>query len=90
MPSGASVTFNHAIQDAVDLINHFDRLNSQPPPPENEVLKRASLVMALAVESHEVVHTRNACDGRLMAERGVWPAPVVAVNEGLQGSRALG
>ncbi|UMT96497.1 LysM peptidoglycan-binding domain-containing protein [Paracidovorax citrulli] len=45
---------------------------------------------ALAVESHEVVHTRNACDGRLMAERGVWPAPVVAVNEGLQGSRALG
>ncbi|MCC4589575.1 HEPN domain-containing protein [Xanthomonas euvesicatoria] len=48
MPSSASVTFNHAIQDAVDLINHFDRLNSQPPPPENEVLKRASLVMALA------------------------------------------
>lgn len=48
MPSKASLTFEHAIQDAVDLVNHFDRLNSQPPPPENEVLKRASLVMALA------------------------------------------
>lgn len=48
MPSKASLTFDHAIQDAVDLVNHFDRLNSQPPPPENEVLKRASLVMALA------------------------------------------
>ncbi len=48
MPSRASLTFDHAIQDAVDLVNHFDKLNSQPPPPENEVLKRASLVMALA------------------------------------------
>lgn len=48
MPSKASLTFDHAIQDAVDLVNHFDKLNSQPPPPENEVLKRASLVMALA------------------------------------------
>ncbi|WP_448243967.1 HEPN domain-containing protein [Pseudoxanthomonas mexicana] len=48
MPSKASLTFDHAIQDALDLVNHFDRLNSQPPPPENEVLKRASLVMALA------------------------------------------
>lgn len=48
MTSKASLTFEHAIQDAVDLVNHFDRLNTQPPPPENEVLKRASLVMALA------------------------------------------
>lgn len=48
MPSRASQSFNHAIQDAVDLVNHFDRLNTQPPPPENEVLKRASLVMMLA------------------------------------------
>ena len=48
MPSHASLTFDHAIQDAVDLVNHFDKLNTQPPPPENEVLKRASLVMALA------------------------------------------
>ena len=48
MPSKASLTFDHAIQDAVDLINHFDKLNAVPSPPENEVLKRASLVMALA------------------------------------------
>ncbi len=36
--------FAHAIQDTADLLDHFDRLNSQPPPPEIEVLKRASLV----------------------------------------------
>lgn len=48
MPSKASLAFEHAIQDAVDLVNHFDKLNTLPPPPENEVLKRASLVMALA------------------------------------------
>ena len=48
MKSIALQTFEHAIQDATDLINHFDSLNKQPPPPEVEVLKRASLVMALA------------------------------------------
>lgn len=48
MTSRALQTFEHAIQDADDLLNHFDTLNKQPPPPEAEVLKRASLVMALA------------------------------------------
>ena len=48
MTSIALQTFAHAIQDATDLLNHFDRINQQPPPPEAEVLKRASLVMALA------------------------------------------
>lgn len=48
MTSKALQTFEHAIQDAIDLICHFDHLNRKPPPPENEVLKRASLVMALA------------------------------------------
>lgn len=48
MGSQAISAFNHAILDATDLLNHFDRLNTLPPPPENEVLKRASLVMALA------------------------------------------
>lgn len=48
MPSRAIQTFEHAIQDAVDLLNHFDALNTKPPPPQIEVLKRASLVMALA------------------------------------------
>lgn len=49
MASVSLQTFEHAIQDAVDLLNHFDNLNKQPPPPpEAEVLKRASLIMALA------------------------------------------
>jgi len=48
MHSKALIAFEHAIQDANDLLNHFDALNTQPPPPQIEVLKRASLVMALA------------------------------------------
>lgn len=48
MASKALQTFEHAIQDAADLLAHFDSLNKKPPPPEIEVLKRASLVMALA------------------------------------------
>ena len=48
MASQAFENFNHAIQDSADLMQHFDALNKQPPPPEIEVLKRASLVMALA------------------------------------------
>lgn len=48
MTSKALQTFGHAIQDAIDLLNHFDALNTKPPPPQIEVLKRASLVMALA------------------------------------------
>jgi hypothetical protein len=48
MTSEALQAFDHAIQDAIDLLNHFDTLNTNPPPPEIEVLKRASIVMALA------------------------------------------
>lgn len=48
MTSKSYQTFEHVIQDAIDLLNHFDALNQQPPPPESEVLKRAGLVMALA------------------------------------------
>jgi RiboL-PSP-HEPN len=48
MVSRALQTFEHAIQDAIDLMNHFDALNRTPPSQEIEVLKRASLVMALA------------------------------------------
>lgn len=48
MSSAALQTFEHAIQDSIELLNHFDSLNKHPPPPEIEVLKRASLVMALA------------------------------------------
>ncbi len=48
MDSQALQAFNHAIQDSTDLLKHFDALNTKPPPPDIEVLKRASLVMALA------------------------------------------
>lgn len=48
MSSKALQTFEHAIKDADELLSHFDSLNIKPPPPEIEVLKRASLVMALA------------------------------------------
>jgi|SRR5690606_12970197 len=48
MSSQALQAFHHAIQDSTDLLKHFDALNTKPPPPDIEVLKRASLVMALA------------------------------------------
>lgn len=46
--STAYENFKHSIRDATDLLEHFDRVNVQPPPENAEVLKRASLVMALA------------------------------------------
>lgn len=33
--------------DAENLLSHFNKLNTKPPPPEIEVLKRAGLVMAM-------------------------------------------
>lgn len=64
MTSLAFQTFEHAIQDAIDLLNHFDNLNKQPPPPEAEVLKRASLVMALAaLETYVEDRVKEAADG---------------------------
>jgi RiboL-PSP-HEPN len=43
----AGSTFAQSIKDAENLLAHFDALNTQPPPPETEVLKRAGLVMAM-------------------------------------------
>jgi len=43
----ASDTFGQSIRDAENLLAHFDTLNTKPPPPEIEVLKRAGLVMAM-------------------------------------------
>lgn len=75
MSSKALETFEHAIQDAVDLLNHFDSVNKQPPPPEAEVLKRAGLVMALAAletyvedritEAADMIAGPEAAAGRL-------------------------
>jgi len=68
MPSTSFQTFEHAIVDADDLLNHFDAINSQPPPPEAEVLKRACLVMALAaletyIEDRIVEASELVCAG---------------------------
>jgi hypothetical protein len=75
MTSRALKAFNHAIQDSTDLLKHFDALNTQPPPPDIEVLKRASLVMALAaletyfedriVEAVEALCSKEQSDGTL-------------------------
>lgn len=43
----ASDTFAQSILDAENLLKHFNTLNSKPPPPELEVLKRAGLIMAM-------------------------------------------
>lgn len=40
-------TFEQAIKDAEHLLGHFDKLNAKPPPLENEVLKRAGLILAM-------------------------------------------
>ena len=45
--SQSSDTFSQSIQDAENLLEHFNSLNTKPPPPETEVLKRAGLVMAM-------------------------------------------
>lgn len=39
--------FAESIQDAENLLQHFNSLNTKPPPPELEVLKRAGLIMAM-------------------------------------------
>ena len=45
--SRASETFAQSIRDAENLLAHLDQLNTKPPPPELEVLKRAGLIMAM-------------------------------------------
>jgi len=74
MGSQAVQTFDHAIQDAVELLDHFDTLNNQPPPPEIEVLKRAGLVMALAAletyfEDLLVESVESLCNESTSSER---------------------
>jgi len=47
MPSVAADVFAQSILDAENLLAHFNKLNTKPPPPEIEVLKRAGLIMAM-------------------------------------------
>lgn len=43
----ACEVFAQSILDAENLLSHFNTLNTKPPPPEIEVLKRAGLIMAM-------------------------------------------
>lgn len=45
--STAAEVFKESITDAETLLRHFDDLNTHPPPPDIEVLKRAGLIMAM-------------------------------------------
>ena len=46
--SNSSEVFNQLNLDTESLLAHFNKLNTRPPPPENEVLIRAGLIMAMA------------------------------------------
>lgn len=64
--SGASETFEQSIQDAENLLKHFSALNTKPPPPEIEVLKRAGLIMAMtAWETYVEDRLQEASEQRL-------------------------
>lgn len=45
--SRAGDNFAQSILDAENLLRHFYALNTKPPPPKIEVLKRAGLIMAM-------------------------------------------
>ncbi len=64
--SDAGDNFKNSIQDAENLLRHFDSLNDHPPPPELEVLKRAGLIMAMtAWETYVEDRVEEACAKRL-------------------------
>lgn len=64
--SKAADVFALSIQDAENLLKHFKSLNSQPPPPETEVLKRAGLIMAMtAWETYVEDRVQEAAEKRL-------------------------
>lgn len=64
--SAAGEVFAHSILDAENLLAHFNKLNTKPPPPEIEVLKRAGLIMAMtAWETYVEDRVTEASNGRL-------------------------
>jgi hypothetical protein len=75
--SEAGSNFKNSIQDAENLLRHFNSLNSldgQPPAPELEVLKRAGLIMAMtAWETYVEDRVAEACTQRLsgLADRSI-------------------
>lgn len=66
--SRAAEVFAQAIKDAENLLAHFNTLNTQPPPPDIEVLKRAGLIMAMtAWETYVEDRVNEAAATRLAA-----------------------
>lgn len=66
MSSNASEVFAQSILDAENLLAHFNKLNTKPPPPEIEVLKRAGLIMAMtAWETYVEDRVTEAVTARL-------------------------
>lgn len=64
--SKAGDVFSLSIQDAENLLGHFNKLNTKPPPPEIEVLKRAGLIMAMtAWETYVEDRVQEAAERRL-------------------------
>lgn len=64
--SKSSDVFALSIQDAENLLRHFNALNIKPPPPQIEVLKRAGLIMAMtAWETYVEDRVQEAAEQRL-------------------------
>lgn len=69
--SKARTAFESSIKDAEELLAHFDAINTNPPPDNAEVLKRAGLVMALtAWETYVEDRAREEVRLRLRAVNG--------------------
>jgi len=78
--SDAGDNFKNSIQDAENLLRHFNSLNGHPPAPELEVLKRAGLVMAMtAWETYVEDRVADACAERLS---GLTDRPIAAFVQG--------
>lgn len=66
--SNSADVFSRSILDAENLLKHFNALNTKPPPPEIEVLKRAGLIMAMtAWETYVEDRVIEAAEVRLTA-----------------------
>lgn len=69
--SKAKSAFEYGIKDAEELLAHFDAINTNPPPANAEVLKRAGLVMALtAWETYVEDRVVEAMEKRLSVVSG--------------------
>ncbi len=67
----SSEAFATSIQDAENLLKHFNQLNTKPPPPDIEVLKRAGLIMAMtAWETYVEDRILEASESRIKPLEG--------------------